>query len=187
MCPVIRVSDELFARLESYAIGFDTPSSVIERLLDKHENIDNKSNDKTNIIKETVIQEMITVSKPKSETSTRTNPKPFLSNNFPDLLHYKRSTSRMYESKEKKIYFDNWWFNFGLDSLKSNEFIVFVGALDYENKNFRVLKVPTSYLLQNLDKIDMTEDGWINLYIRIKDLIDIRNTNNLSLCDFKIN
>jgi hypothetical protein len=178
MCPVIRISDELFTRLESYAIGFDTPSSVIERLLDEHENIDENSIDKTDS------------SKSKSETSTRTNPKPFLSNNFPDLLHYKRSTSRMYESKEKKIYHDCWWFNFGLDSLKSNEFIVFAGALDYENKNFRVFKVPTSYLLLNIDKIDMTKNGWINLYIHMEELVDIRKTgdiNNLSFRDFTIN
>lgn len=35
--PTIRVSDELFARLETYAKGFDTPASVIERLLDELE------------------------------------------------------------------------------------------------------------------------------------------------------
>ena len=36
--PVIRVSDELFSRLEAYAVGFDTPSAVIERLLNEYEN-----------------------------------------------------------------------------------------------------------------------------------------------------
>jgi hypothetical protein len=40
MSPVIRISDELFTRLEKYAVGFDTPSAVIERLLDEHENIE---------------------------------------------------------------------------------------------------------------------------------------------------
>ena len=39
MCPVIRVSEELFTRLESHAIGFDTPSAVIERLLDKYDGV----------------------------------------------------------------------------------------------------------------------------------------------------
>ena len=34
MSPVIRISDSIFKRLESYAIGFDTPSNVIERLID---------------------------------------------------------------------------------------------------------------------------------------------------------
>lgn len=35
--PVIRVTDELYRRLEAKAQGFDTPSSVIERLLDAAE------------------------------------------------------------------------------------------------------------------------------------------------------
>jgi hypothetical protein len=93
----------------------------------------------------------------------------------------------MWENKEKKTYLDNWWFNFTDDVLKSNEFIVFVGALDYANKNFRIFKVPTAYLLQNFDKIDRSKDGWINLYVHMKDLIDLRNSNNLSFCEFAIN
>jgi len=39
MCPVIRISDELYARLESNAVGFDTPSALIERLLDRCDGI----------------------------------------------------------------------------------------------------------------------------------------------------
>lgn len=34
MSPVIRVSDEVYARLEQHAVGFDNPSNVVERLLD---------------------------------------------------------------------------------------------------------------------------------------------------------
>lgn len=37
MAPVIRISDELFGRLEALAQGFDTPANVIERLLDDNE------------------------------------------------------------------------------------------------------------------------------------------------------
>lgn len=37
MCPVIRISDDLYKRLESQAQGFDTPTGVIERLLDSYE------------------------------------------------------------------------------------------------------------------------------------------------------
>jgi len=33
MSPIIRINDDLYQRLESKAIGFDTPSNVIERLL----------------------------------------------------------------------------------------------------------------------------------------------------------
>ena len=37
MSPVIRVSDSIYKRLEAQAIGFDNPSSVIERLIDFYE------------------------------------------------------------------------------------------------------------------------------------------------------
>lgn len=33
MCPVISVSDEVYSKLESLAVGFDSPSNVIERLI----------------------------------------------------------------------------------------------------------------------------------------------------------
>lgn len=36
MAPVIRVSDELYGKLANLAVGFDTPSNVIERLLDEN-------------------------------------------------------------------------------------------------------------------------------------------------------
>jgi hypothetical protein len=36
MAPVIRVSDELYGKLANLAFGFDTPSNVIERLLDEN-------------------------------------------------------------------------------------------------------------------------------------------------------
>ncbi len=35
MCPVIRISDDLYKRLEILAEGFDTPSNVIEKLLNE--------------------------------------------------------------------------------------------------------------------------------------------------------
>lgn len=37
MSPVIRISDELYGRLENHAVGFDTPANVIERALDEYE------------------------------------------------------------------------------------------------------------------------------------------------------
>lgn len=36
MSPVIRINDEIYARLESLAHGFDTPASVIDRLIDAY-------------------------------------------------------------------------------------------------------------------------------------------------------
>jgi len=41
MSQVIRIPPEIFSRLEKLAKGFDTPISVIERLLDHSENCDN--------------------------------------------------------------------------------------------------------------------------------------------------
>ncbi len=124
---------------------------------------------------------------PLAKAKLRVNTKPFLTKNFPEFLKYKITASRMYEKNEKKNYLDNWWFNFSEDNLKSNEFIILVGALDYENKNFRVFKVPTAFLLKNFDKIDSDKNGWINLYIHSVDLIDLRNSNNLSFREFAIN
>ena len=37
MSPVIRLSDSIYKSLEAHAIGFDTPSNVIERLIDFYE------------------------------------------------------------------------------------------------------------------------------------------------------
>jgi len=37
MSPMIPVSDEIYSRLEGLAVGFDTPSSVIERLIHEHD------------------------------------------------------------------------------------------------------------------------------------------------------
>ena len=39
MSQVIRISDELYKRLEAHASGFDTPSNVIERVLDAFDGI----------------------------------------------------------------------------------------------------------------------------------------------------
>lgn len=39
MSRVIRISEALYRRLEAYASGFDTPSNVIERILNAHENV----------------------------------------------------------------------------------------------------------------------------------------------------
>lgn len=40
MSPVIRIPSNIYSRLESHAKGFDTPASVIEKLLNHYEGID---------------------------------------------------------------------------------------------------------------------------------------------------
>ena len=39
MCPTIKLSDELYSRLEKHAEGFDTPVEVITRILDNYEGV----------------------------------------------------------------------------------------------------------------------------------------------------
>lgn len=40
MSQVIRISDQLFKRLEKYAQGFDTPAKVVEKILDEYEGVE---------------------------------------------------------------------------------------------------------------------------------------------------
>jgi hypothetical protein len=40
MSQVIRITDQLFKRLEKYAQGFDTPAKVIEKILDAYEGVE---------------------------------------------------------------------------------------------------------------------------------------------------
>jgi hypothetical protein len=47
MSQVIRINDDLYSRLEAHASGFDTPSNVIETILNSYEALD--SNVKTSI------------------------------------------------------------------------------------------------------------------------------------------
>lgn len=39
MCPTIKLSDELYSRLEKHAEGFDTPVQVITRILDSYDGV----------------------------------------------------------------------------------------------------------------------------------------------------
>jgi hypothetical protein len=122
--------------------------------------------------------------KPKRK---RTRSKEFLETHFPELLPYKRRTSRMWESKDASSYYDNWWFTFMVPDLDKTDYIIFVGALDYEDKAFKVFKVPSSFLRENLSNIDITGDGWAHLYIHIRDFADRRNQAGLSFNEFAQN
>ncbi|MFV1977452.1 MAG: hypothetical protein ACC651_17050 [Candidatus Scalindua sp.] len=42
MSPVIRITPEVYSRLEKHAVGFDTPANVIEKLLNHFEGKENK-------------------------------------------------------------------------------------------------------------------------------------------------
>jgi hypothetical protein len=144
-------------------------------------------------------EEVETVIRPlKTSRETRkTNQKPrlffranataFIAQNFPELSNYMRRTSRMWEHSERPEYHDNWWFGVMKSDLENHEYIVFAGALDYENKRFKLLKVPAAYLRDNISSVDVTDEGWINLYIHMMELIDVRNSAHLPFNQFAIN
>lgn len=117
----------------------------------------------------------------------RTNSKKYLQKNFPELLNHKQTTSRMYKKGDKPGYQDTWWFKFMEDDLDDREFIIFAGALDNENKEFKILKVPTEFLKSNKHKIDTNSKGWTILYIHFNDYIDLRHPANLSFSKFAVN
>lgn len=118
---------------------------------------------------------------------TKTNSKKYVEKEFPELTKHKITTSRMYEKGDKPGYKDTWWFKFMYEDLKEYEFIVFAGALDYTNKNFKIIKVPSSYLISHMKSIDMNSKGWIILYVHFNNLVDLRHEANLSVKDFALN
>ena len=94
----------------------------------------------------------------------------------------------MWEKKEKDNYRDNRWFKFSKNDLFNNEFIVFAGAEDYKNKTFKLLKVPTIFLINHLDDFDVNADGlMINLYILFESYVDDRADTRVSFEKFVIN
>lgn len=123
----------------------------------------------------------------QQKMQNKTNSKKYLEKNFPELLNYKRTASRRYEKGDQPGYRNTWWFKFMENDLDNNEFIIFTGALDNENKNFKILKVPAEFLKSNIDKMYKSSDGWTILYIHFNDLVDLRHPANLSFSEFAVN
>ena len=136
---------------------------------------------------ETVIRPRFVKTEVDKVRRPKANAKHFIAKNFPELSTYLRRTSRMWEHSERPNYYDNWWFGLMKSDLENHEYVIFAGALDYENKDFKILKVPTRYLSDNMSRLDMTADGWINLYIRMSDLINIRKDSGLPFNQFAQN
>jgi hypothetical protein len=119
--------------------------------------------------------------------SMRTNSKNYIAKHFPQLINFKTTTSKMWEHRDRPDYLDNWWFKFMESDLRENEHIVFAGALDKLNKDFKILKVPSSYLTQNLPRLDMTDGGWVNIYVHMRDLKDVRKPAGVPFVQFAVN
>ena len=50
MCPVVKISTGTYSRLEKHARGFDSPSNVIDRILDHYEGIESSPEEKASEI-----------------------------------------------------------------------------------------------------------------------------------------
>lgn len=74
-----------------------------------------------------------------------------------------------------------------LEDVEASDFVIFIGALDGLDRDFRVFKVPSSFLLANLGHIDMNADGWINLHINTESFVDLRHPSGLSFAAFAVN
>jgi hypothetical protein len=117
----------------------------------------------------------------------KTNANAYMERHFPELRKYKRSVSRMWERKYDRRYLDDWWFKLGVDDLSETEFFIFVGAKDYSDMDFKLFKVPSSYLAENLKGLSVTDKGWINIYVHIRTFKDIRGQVELSFGEFALN
>lgn len=140
------------------------------------------------LVSEKDISDLETVVRPAPKKEIpRASSRNFMREHFPELKQYPTRTSRRYESTEKSYYWDNWWVSFNRADLDTNEFLILAGSLDNTNTEFKVFKIPTSYVLANLDKLDVGSRGMINLYIDFKSFEDLRNDARLPFGQFAVN
>ena len=92
----------------------------------------------------------------------------------------------MYEEKDDDRFLNNWWFGFDESDLHNYQHIIFCGALDYQNKDFKVLKIPSKYFIDNLSKVDISSDSRINIYLSFDGLFDLRHKSSLSFKRFLV-
>jgi hypothetical protein len=117
----------------------------------------------------------------------RANSRKYIKDKFPELRKYKIITSRMFEKVDNPKYLDDWWFKFDYKDLNDYEYIIFVGALDYVNKDFKLFKIPSSYIKSNIDNLYKGKNDWIIIYLHLKDFVDVRNKAHLSFKEFELN
>lgn len=118
----------------------------------------------------------------------KANSRKYIEDKFPELRKYKIITSRMFEKADNpKRNRDDWWFKFDYKHLNDYEYIIFAGALDYENKDFKLFKVPSSYIKSSINNLYMKKDGWIIIYLHLKDFVDIRKKERVSFKEFELN
>lgn len=121
----------------------------------------------------------------------RANSRPYLLDNYPQIYNDKTIkiiSSRMWEKKGGNNYLGNWWFKFSENDLNKFEYFVFSGAQDYENKNFKLIKVPTTFLKNHINDFDVNANGlMVNLYILFESFIDARSDAQVDFKEFVYN
>jgi hypothetical protein len=117
----------------------------------------------------------------------RTNARPFIERQFPELLRHPITSSKMYEHSINPVNNDCWWFKFNTSILDENDFIVLAGAKDYMNEDFKIFKVPSAYFKTNRDRIYVSEKDWLIVYIHLVSHHDVRSSFGLRFGQFAIN
>jgi hypothetical protein len=117
----------------------------------------------------------------------RANSREFMRRNFPELKEYLTRTSRRYDSNERAVYGDDWWFTFSLPKLKEKGQLILVCAEDNYNKDFKVLKVPYGYFESNVGSFDVSNTGLVTVYIKFDTLKDGRHGANMPFEQFALN
>lgn len=74
MSPVIRISDSLYRRLENHVRGFDSPSSVIERMVDFFEA--NHSNNENRAKRRVIVDRLKSIVESSHRDASRLNTRP---------------------------------------------------------------------------------------------------------------
>jgi hypothetical protein len=172
--PVIRISDELFSRLEAYAVGFDTPSAVIERLLNEHENkINNTTTSKPVSTVKTENQPSSATYGQQMTTSFKNEITKIHDEIFQFLLNYKKQYPDFYfmpRQKGERLENGYWFpgdenylvigFYTGADTFNKTPNITFqIYLSDFYLKTLKRKQVPTSVIqLSNTPE----SSGWLS-------------------------
>lgn len=174
----------------SYKIGELEPTDGFERLL---QGLDARTPEILKVLEDVEAEELVETERgnkfenQKDGRRLRANSREFMRRNFPELKEYLTRTSRRYDSHERNVYGDDWWFTFSLAKLKEKEQLILVCAEDDNNKDFKVLKVPYEYFEANIGSFDISDTGLVTLYVKFDTLKDGRHSASMPFEQFALN
>ena len=115
-------------------------------------------------------------------STIRMNCKYYLQNNYPELINFKRGTSRFYEYI-KKTTIGGWWFTINTKYIKYEDYFILAGALDKTENDFRLYKIPTDYL-QNHISTFYEDKSRIHLFVSKQSSLNTRRKSGLPLIQY---